>query len=61
MPLFSAPQEQGHRGWSTFNVVKHDIVGAFRVLTPRKHETPRYVNILHISRQPRRMTFRLAR
>jgi len=56
MPLFSEPREQGHREWSTFNVVRHDRVGAFRVLTPRKNTTPRYPNVLHISRQPRRIT-----
>ena len=56
MSLFSTPREQGAREWSTFNVIKHDRVGAFRVLTPRKHETPRYPNILHISRLPRRLT-----
>ena len=61
MPLFSAPQEQGHREWNAFNAVKHDIVGAFRVLTPRRPETPRYANILHINRYPRRITLRLAR
>jgi len=56
MPLFSEPREQGHREWSMFNVVRHDPVGAFRVLTPRKNTTPRYPNVLHISRQPRRIT-----
>ena len=61
MPLFSAPREQGHREWSTFNVVKHDQAGMFRVLTPRKHETPRYPNIVHINRYPRHLTVRLAR
>ena len=56
MPLFSAPKEEGHREWSTFNVVRHDHAGMFRVLSPRKNTTPRYPNILHISRQPRRIT-----
>jgi len=56
MPLFSEPKEGGHREWSTFNVVRHDHTGMFRVLSPRKNTTPRYPNILHISRQPRRIT-----
>lgn len=61
MPLFSAPQEQGHREWSTFNAVRHDLAGAFRVLTPRKHEVPRYPNTVHITRYPRRIALRFAR
>ncbi|OGG51493.1 hypothetical protein A3C18_03115 [Candidatus Kaiserbacteria bacterium RIFCSPHIGHO2_02_FULL_54_11b] len=61
MPLFSTPREQGHREWSTFNVVKHDQAGMFRVLTPRKHETPRYPNIVHINRYPRHITPTFAR
>ncbi|MDO8514495.1 MAG: hypothetical protein Q7S50_03045 [bacterium] len=52
MPLFSTPSERGSREWSTFNVVRYDQAGAYRVLTPRKHETPRYTNILHINRLP---------
>lgn len=61
MPLFSTPREQGSREWSTFNVMQHDRVGMFRVLTPRKHETPRYTNIVHINRYPRHITPTFAR
>jgi len=61
MTLFSEPCEQGHQEWSTFNVVRHDHAGMFRVLSPRKHETPRYPNVVHISRLPRRLTPTFAR
>jgi len=56
MHLFSAPREHGSREWSTFDVVRGDHAGAYQVLTPRKHETPRYPNILHITRLPRHLT-----
>jgi len=61
MHLFAAPQEKGRREWQAFNAVRHDITGAFRVVTPRKHETPRYPNVVHISRQPRHLTPKFAR
>ncbi|OGG52445.1 hypothetical protein A3H16_03640 [Candidatus Kaiserbacteria bacterium RIFCSPLOWO2_12_FULL_53_8] len=61
MYLFASPREQGAREWNTFNAVRHDHAGAFRVLTPRKAEAPRYPNIVHISRYPRHIALRLAR
>ncbi len=61
MSLFSSPQEKGRSEWGTFNAVRNDTVGAYRVATPRKHETPRYPNTVHISRYPRHLTLRTAR
>jgi hypothetical protein len=55
MSMFSTPREKGSREWSAFNsAVKHDHAGAYRVATPRKQETPRYPNIIPITRLPRR-------
>jgi hypothetical protein len=55
MSLFAAPREKGAHEWSTFRTIKHDHAGAFRVLTPCIREVPRYPNIVHIRRYPRRL------
>gem|GEM_PF-2137679 len=61
MSLFAKRAEKGSREWSAFNAVHGDTIGMFRVATPRKAETPRYPNIIHINRYPRRLTLKVAR
>ena len=51
-----APRAKGMREWSTFNIVRHDTIEMFPVATPRARSTISYPNIVHISRQPRRLT-----
>ena len=34
--LFGAPEEKGSREWSTFNVVRADTAGGYRVALPRR-------------------------
>lgn len=59
--LFAVAPEKGSREWRTFNPVQNDHVpGAYRVLSPRNHSTPRYPNVVHINRYPRHLTPRLA-
>ena len=48
--LFAGPREQGHREWSTFNVVRDDYAGMYRVHTPEIARAPRYPNAVHIRR-----------
>lgn len=59
--LFAVKPEKGSREWKAFDAIRHDHVGMFRVASPRKHEVPRYPNILHIARYPRHLTLRVAR
>jgi len=54
--LAARPQEKGSREWSAFNAVRDDRLEMFPVASPRLRETPRYTNVVHISRQPRRLT-----
>lgn len=61
MSLFATRSSKGSREWRAFNTIRGDRAGAYRVATPRKHEVPRYPNILHISRQPRHLTPKFAR
>ena len=49
-------QEKGSREWSAFNAVRDDRIEMFPVATPRLRETPRYTNVVHISRYPRHLT-----
>jgi len=54
--LFAArPQEKGSREWSAFNSIREDRIEMFPVATPRMRETPRYTNVVHISREPRHL------
>jgi hypothetical protein len=50
MQLFTASTEKGSGEWSTFDAVREDIAGSFRVLTPRREEEPRYSNVVRIRR-----------
>ncbi len=59
--LFAARGEKGSREWSAFNSVRGDSVEMFPVAAPRSRETPRYPNLVHISREPRHLTPRFAR
>lgn len=34
--LFGTPEEKGSREWSTFNAVREDSVGAYRVALPHQ-------------------------
>jgi hypothetical protein len=34
--LFAGPEEKGSREWSTFNVVRGDTIGAYRVTLPHR-------------------------
>ena len=34
--MFGTPEEKGSREWSTFNAVRGDSVGAYRVTLPRR-------------------------
>ena len=63
LSLFAAPpeREKGSREWELFSPVAHDHADAYRVITPRRHEEPRYPNIVHITRYPRHLTPRIAR
>lgn len=61
LSLFTAPREKGSREWSVFDSVAHDQAGAYPTSSPRKRETPRYPNILHINRYPRHITPTFAR
>ena len=58
--LFSNRTEKGSREWSAFNAVRDDRVEMFPVSTPRMRETPRYTNVVHISRYPRHLTPKLS-
>jgi len=60
MSLFSSPREYGSSEWKTFNVVRGDHAGAYRVALPAQRAV-RYPNILHITRYPRHFTPRPAR
>lgn len=55
--LFGDPQEKGSGEWHTFNVVRNDTVGAYRVKTPHIAQEPRYPNTVRINRhlRPRRL------
>src|SRR3989338_1098558 len=48
--LFVGPREHGHREWSTFNAVRGDSAGMYRVHTPQIAQSPRYPNAVHIRR-----------
>jgi hypothetical protein len=58
--LFAVRGEKGSREWSAFNSVRGDRIEMFPVATPQARTTPRYANIVHISREPRHLTPRFS-
>lgn len=56
MSLFSTPREQGAREWSTFNAIRGDRVGMFRVAQPKKTRGPHRPGFIRIFPKPRRFT-----
>ena len=61
LSLFATTSEKGSREWKMFDPVAHDRTSGYQVTTPRKSETPRYPNVLHINRYPRQITPTFAR
>ncbi len=58
MSLFTN-HEKGSREWSAFNSVRDDRAGAYRVLTPKQAQWPRYDNSVPTHRYPRRLTLKV--
>jgi hypothetical protein len=54
--LFATRGGKGSSEWSAFNSIKGDQIEMFPVSAPRSRATPRYANVLHISREPRHLT-----
>jgi hypothetical protein len=54
--LFAPQGAKGSSEWSAFNSVREDRIEMFPVASARERTTPRYTNVVHISRYPRRLT-----